>query len=217
MRTTVIAAMAGFALLIAGCANPGQNGGTSTSATPSSTASASTSGTADPAKVKFAGEICGAVSKFLTPMTAVKPDTSSPAAAVTSLKTQLSSLSQGLTDATNDLKDADTSGVPDGQKALDDLRTTFGQIKDAVDRTRTKLDSVNVSDPQSVNAAIQDAGKELSGLSSMQNPLDQPNLKSADMAAAAEQAPECQKIKAAIASQLPSGSGTPTAPTTTTS
>src|SRR5689334_11402284 len=95
MRTTVIAAMAGFALLVAGCANQGQSGGTSTSATPSTTTSAGTSasGTADPAKVKFAGEICGAVSKFLTPMTAIKPDTSSPAAAVTSLKTQLASLS----------------------------------------------------------------------------------------------------------------------------
>src|ERR1041384_3123427 len=105
MRTTVIAVMAGFALLMAGCANQGQSGGTSTSATPPTTsASTGASGTSDPAKVKFAGEICGAVSKFLTPMMSVKPDTSSPAAAVTSLKTQLATLTQGLTEATNDLK-----------------------------------------------------------------------------------------------------------------
>jgi hypothetical protein len=209
-RTTVVAVLAGLGLLTAGCNGNQQNAGPA--GTPSSAPSASSGGQGSPDqhKVDFADDICGAVSKFMIPATSFKPDTSSPAAAVNSLKTQLGGMSTGLGEANEDLKKADTSGVPDGQAAVDDLQKTFGQMKEAVDRTKTKLDAVNPNDTQAVAAAVQQAGQDLSSLGNMQNPLDQPNLKSADMEAAAEQAPKCQQIKSLIAAKT---GGTSSAPT----
>jgi hypothetical protein len=210
-RTTLAVVVAGFALVTAACGSTQQNAGSSgtTTTTPPSSTSAS-QGTASPAKVKFAGDVCGAIQQFMTPATSFKPDTSSPAAAMNSLKTQLGAMSTGLDKAVKDLDDVDASGVPDGQAAVTELKKTFSQLKQAVDTTKPKLDGVDPNNPQAIAAAVQAVSKDLSAMgSNMQNPLDQPALKSADMEAAAEQAPECQKIKTQMGGSA-SGSGTST-------
>jgi hypothetical protein len=208
-RTTLAVVVAGFALVTAACGSTQQNagsGGTTSTTPPSSTAGSQ--GTADPAKVKFAGDVCGAIAQFITPATSFKPDTSSPAAAVNSLKTQLGAMSTGLDKAVKDLDDVDSAGVPDGQAAVTELQKTFGQIKQKVDVVKTKLEGVDVNNQQAIAAAVQDVSKDLSSVGSMTNPLDSPALKSPDMEAAARQAPECQKIK----TQMSGGtSGTATA------
>lgn len=196
-RTTIAVLLSGFALLTAACAGNTQPG-TAPSPTPSApaTTGTGTSGTADQNKVDFADDICGAVSKFLTPAMGFKPDTSSQAAAINSMKTQLGTLSTGLQEASSDLADADTEGVPDGQAVVTDLRKAFDQMKTTVDSSKAKLDAIDPNNTQQVAAAAQQATQELSTLgSTMQNPLDQPSLKAADMEAAAQQAPACQKIQ----------------------
>jgi hypothetical protein len=208
-RTTLAVAVAGFALVTAACGTQQNAGsGTTTTTPPSSTTASQGVVTADPAKAKFAGEICGAIGQFITPATSFKPDTSSPAAAVNSLKTQLGTMSTGLDKAVKDLDDVDSAGVPDGQAAVTELQKTFGQIKQKVDAVKTKLEGVDVNNQQAIAAAVQDVSKDLSSVGSMTNPLDSPALKSPDMEAAARQAPECQKIK----TQMSGGaSGTATA------
>jgi hypothetical protein len=191
-----IAAIAGFCLLT-GCGKGNNPGGSAGPGTTQTTGSQSVSQD----KVIFAGDVCDAVGKFIQPAKSFRPDTSSPAAAVTSIRTQLSSLSTGLDDATKALGDVDTAAVPDGQKAVDDLQRTFSQMKEAIDRSKTKLDGVNPSDPQAAGAAIQEAGKDLASLGSLQNPLDQPALKSPDMQAAADQAPTCQDLKSMMTTE----------------
>lgn len=200
-RTTIAVLLAGLAtgLITTACAGNTQQG-TTTSQPPSTPAT----GTAvDQKKIDFADDLCGAVSKFLTPATAFKPDTSSQAAVVNSMKTQLGTLSTGLQEAANDLGDARTEGVPDGQAVVADLRKTFDQMKTTVDQSKAKLDAIDPANPQQVAAAVQQATQDLSSLGNMRNPLDQPNLKSADMEAAAQKAPECQKIKGAMATKAP--------------
>jgi hypothetical protein len=201
MRTTVVVVLAGLSLLSAGCAGNQQAG---TQQSSSATATTTPSPAADQGKVAFADDICGAVAKFLVPATSIKTDTSSPAAALASIKTQLGTLSQGLTEASDDLKNADTGGVPDGQAAVADVQKTFGQLKEAVDRAKMKLDGVNPNDQQAVTTAMQSIGTDLAGLSNLKNPLDQPSLKSADMQAAAQQAPKCQQMKGMIEAKAPS-------------
>lgn len=200
MKKLIVAALA---LVTVGCANQANPGGTNTGSSPAPTSS---SPAVDQNKVSFMGDLCGAVSKFLVPAVSMKPDTSSQAATVKSLTQQLGAMSKGADDATADLKRVDTTKVPDGQLVIDDLQKAFGQIKATVEQTRQKLTEVDPDNQQAVAAAVQDASKGLSGLSSMQNPLDQPNLRSADMEAAAEQAPKCQQIKTAIAGQASSAS-----------
>jgi hypothetical protein len=210
-RITVVAVLAGLGLFATACGNQTTGTATSGSTTPttgSSSSSSAASGTADPAKVAFVDDICGAVGKFLVPATSFKPDTSSPGAVLTSLRTQLGGLSTGLADAIKDLDGANTAGVPNGKEAVASLQKTFGQMKDTVDKSKAKMDAVNVNDTQAVATAVQDASTELSSLGeNMQNPLDQPGLNSADMDAAAAKAPKCQQIKSAM------GSAAPTTPT----
>jgi hypothetical protein len=206
-RTTVIAVTAGLGLLVAGCGNSQQSAGSTSSNTATPT-SAST-GAVDQNKVGFMDDVCGAVGKFLVPAMSFKPDTGSQAAVVNSLKTQLTAMSSGLTAAGNDLQNMDTSKVPDGQAVVADLRKAFAQIKDTVDRTKAKLDAVDPNDQQAVAAVVQDVSKDLSGLGSMHNPLDQPNLKSADLEAAAAQAPKCQQIKDSITAGISGSAGPP--------
>ncbi|CAM3810958.1 hypothetical protein KIPE111705_26190 [Kibdelosporangium persicum] len=194
-RSTIIALVAGFGLVTAACSGNGQQSTPPATTTPTTTGSAAP----DPQKVGFANDLCGAVAKFIVPAAGYRPDTSSPAAAVNSLKTQLTTLSNGLTEATQDLNDVDTAGVPDGQAAVDDLKTTFGQMKQSVDRSKARLDATDVNNQQAVAAAVQDVTKEMSSLGSVKNPLDQPALNSAEMQAAAERADECQKIQQVIA------------------
>ncbi|ALG10276.1 hypothetical protein [Kibdelosporangium phytohabitans] len=207
MRRLIVVLTLATAATTTACGGGQQTGGAgqATTTTPSSTAAAP-----DRAKVAFADDICGAVAKFITPAAAFRPDTSSPAAAMNSLKTQLSSMSTGLADAGNDLKDADTAGVPDGQAAVDKLRTTFSQMKQAVDNAKTKLDAVDPNNQQAVTTAVQDATKEMaSSLGSMQNPMDSPAMSGPEMEAAAEQSEECKKIKQVVSNRQ-TGSSTPT-------
>src|SRR5882762_5236510 len=112
-RTAIIAVLAGFGLLTTACGGQTTTGTASSTSSPTAS-SQSSGGTADPAKIKFADGICGAMGKFLGPATQFKPDTSNPTAAVESLKKQLGTISTGLGDAVSDLKNVDTSGVPDG-------------------------------------------------------------------------------------------------------
>jgi soluble cytochrome b562 len=206
-RTTIVAVLAGFGLLAAGCGGGQQQGAGTTTTPPPAT---STTGGVDQGKVNFAGDLCGAVAKFLVPATGYKPDTSSAAAAVASLKTQLGKMSTGLAEAATDVKNADTSSVPDGEKVVTDLEKTFQQMKQTVDGAKAKLDAVNPNNQQAVAAAVQEVSKDLTSLGSLSNPLDQPSLKSADMEAAAEKAPECQQIKE---SMTPKTTGASTPPT----
>ncbi|ONI79653.1 hypothetical protein ALI144C_23065 [Actinosynnema sp. ALI-1.44] len=204
-RLIVVLALATAATTACGGGQQSGGSGQATTTTPSSTA-----GAPDRAKVDFADDICGAVAKFVAPAAAFRPDTSSPAAAMTSLKTQLSSLSGGLAEAGNDLKDADTAGVPDGQAAVDKLRNTFSQMKQAVDDAKAKLDTVDPNNQQAVTTAVQNATKEMgTSLSSMQNPMDSPAMSGPEMEAAAEQSEECKKIKQVVANRS-TGSTTPT-------
>jgi len=196
-RTSIAVALG---LVLVGCGNQAQP--TTTSPTPTNSGSSGGSATgqgADQGKVDFMDGVCGAVGKFLVPAVSFRPDTSSPAAAVASLKTQLGAMSNGLTEANSDLGKVDTSQVPDGKAAITDLQNVFGELKGTVDKTKTRLDSVDPNNQQAVAAAVQQAGQDLSGLASMKNPLDQPNLKSADMEAAAEKAPNCRQIKSTVA------------------
>ena len=207
----VIALVAGLTLVTTACANTQQN---ASPATPATTPAASTSrgqGSADPAKVRFADGMCGALAKFIVPATNYKPDTSSPAGALNSLKTQLATMSDGLTEANKDFENVDTQGVPDGKAAVDDVRSTFEQVKQKMDVAKTKLDAVNPNDPQAVSAGVQEATKDLASVSSVQNPMSQPTMQSPDMQQAAEQAPKCQQIKDLITAKV-NGSTTP-APT----
>jgi hypothetical protein len=213
-RTTLAAVVAGFALVTAACGGTQQNTGAGTTTRPPSTTASAGQGNVDQAKVDFAGDICDAMQEFITPATSFKPDTSSPAAALNSLKTQLGAMSTGLDKAGRDLNDVDAAGVPDGKAAVTELQKTFSQLKQTVDTAKPKLDNVDPNNPQAIAAAVQDVSKDLAALGNMQNPLDQPALKSADMEAAAEQAPECQKIKTQMGGAMGGGSTTTTAPTT---
>jgi len=211
-RTTLAVAVAGFALVTAACGGTQQNtgSGTTTTTPPSSTSS---QGNVDQNKVDFADDVCDAMQEFITPAASFKPDTSSPAAAVNSLKTQLGAMSTGLDKTVKDLNDVDSEGVPDGKAAVTDLQTTFGQIKQKVDAAKTKLDSVDPNNQQAIAAAVQDISKDLASVGNMMNPLDSPALKSADMDAAAERAPECQKIKNQVGART-GGTATGTVPPT---
>jgi len=211
MKKLIVATLA---LVTVGCANQanpgGANTGTNTGGSPAPTSS---SAAVDQNKVGFMGDLCGAASKFLVPALSIKPDTSSQAAAVKSLTQQLGAMSKGVDDATADLKKVDTTKVPDGQLVIDDMQKAFGQIKATVDGARQKLAAVDPNNQQAVAAAVQDASTSLSSLTSMQNPLDQPNLRSADMEQAAAQSPKCQQVKDAVAggvSSATSGAATST-------
>lgn len=208
MRTALVIGVIGVlaATACSGEQNAGTGATTTTTTTPSSTSS---SAAADPQKVGFADDLCGAVAKFVVPAANWRPDTSSQAAAVNSFKTQLSMLSTGLTEATQDLNDVDTAGVPDGQAAVNDLKTTFGQMKQTVDQSKAKLDTVNPNNTQALATALQEVTQQLSSMGSMKNPLDQPALSGPDMEAAAARADECQKIKQVIANRT-TGSATRT-------
>ncbi|MBP2326795.1 hypothetical protein JOF56_007180 [Kibdelosporangium banguiense] len=212
-RTTIIAVVAGFALVTAGCGGTQQNTGPATGSNTVTQPPSSTSGTVDQAKVDFADDVCGAMQEFITPATSFRPDTSSPAAALNSLKTQLGTMSTGLDKANRKLTDVDAAGVPDGKAAVTELQKTFTQLKQTVDTTKTKLEGVDPNNPQAIGAAVQSVSKDLAALGNMQNPLDQPALKSADMEAAAKRAPACQKIKTQIGGSVTTGSATVT-PTT---
>lgn len=200
-RITLAVVAAGFALVTAACGSQ-QNTGSGTSTTPPPSSSAG-QGNVDQGKVDFAGDVCDAMQEFITPATSFKPDTSSPAAAVNSLKTQLGAMSTGLDKANNDLNDVNAAGVPDGKAAVTELQKTFSEIKQKVDTAKTKLEGVDANNQQAVAAAVQDVSKDLSSVGNMTNPLDSPALKSADMEAAAKQAPECQKIQ----NQMTGGAG----------
>lgn len=204
MKKLIVATLA---LVTVGCANQANPASPGTSPSAPTTSSAPQ---ADPNKVSFMGDLCGAVSKFLVPAVSVKPDTSSQAAAVKSLTQQLGAMSKGADDATADLKKVDTTKVPDGQLVIDDMQKAFGQIKATVDQTRQKLTEVDPNNQQAVAAAVQDATKNLSNLGGLQNPLDQPNLRSADVEQAATQSPKCQQIKDAIAGAASSAPATST-------
>jgi hypothetical protein len=82
-------------------------------------------------------------------------------------------------------------------------------IAKTLEKTRSKLDSVNPNDQQAVAAAVQETSKDLGGLSAMRNPLDQPNLRSQDLEAAAAQLPKCQQVKDAIAGSVSSRTSAP--------
>jgi hypothetical protein len=211
-RTTLVAIAAGFALVTAACGSSQQNnaGGGATTTPPASTA---TSGGADQNKVDFANDICDAMQEFITPATSFRPDTSSPAAALNSLKTQLGAMSTGLDKANKDMADVDAQGVPDGQAAVTQLQQTFTELKQKIDTAKGKLDGVDPNNQQQIATAVQEVSKDLSSIGNMENPLDQPALKSADMEAAAKQAPECQKIQSQMGGSM-SGSGSATAPST---
>jgi hypothetical protein len=212
-RTTIVALTAGLALLTAACGSTQQNnagGGTSTTPPASSTSG----GGADQNKVDFANDICDAIQEFITPATSFRPDTSSPAAAITSMRTQLGTMSTGLDKANQDLTDVKTDGVPDGKAAVTSLQQTFTELKTKVDNAKTKLDGVDVNNQQQIATAAQQVSQDLASIGNMQNPLDQPALKSPEMEAAAEQAPSCQKIKQQMGGAL-AGSTTATPPGTT--
>jgi hypothetical protein len=210
-RITLAVVAAGFALVTAACGSQQNTAGGTSSAPPASTTASQ--GNADQQKVDFADDVCDAMQEFITPATSFKPDTSSPAAAVNSLKTQLGAMSTGLDKTVKDLGDVDSAGVPDGQAAVTDLQKTFGQIKQTVDTAKTKLDGVDPNNQQAVATAVQEVSKDLSSVGNMTNPLDSPALKSPDMEAAARQAPECQKINNQMTGgggASGSGSATPT-------
>jgi hypothetical protein len=211
-RTTLAVVAAGFALVTAACGGTQQNTGSSGTTSTMPPSSTSSQGNVDQNKVDFADDICDAMQEFITPATSFRPDTSSPAGALNSLKTQLGAISTGLDKAVRDLDNVDAAGVPDGQAAVTELKKTFSQLKQTVDTARPKLDNVDPNNPQSIAAAVQDVSKDLAAVGNMQNPLDQPALKSADMEAAAQRAPACQKIK----NQMTGGvSGTATTTPTT--
>nr|WP_042179088.1 hypothetical protein [Kibdelosporangium sp. MJ126-NF4]CEL13625.1 hypothetical protein [Kibdelosporangium sp. MJ126-NF4]CTQ99311.1 hypothetical protein [Kibdelosporangium sp. MJ126-NF4] len=204
-RLTVVLALATTALLTTAC-------GSSPPAGPGTATPTSTSPAPDRDKVEFADDLCGAVAKFIVPAAAYRPDTSSPAAAVTSIKTQLSGLSTGLAEANDDLTNVHTTNVPDGKAAVDSLRSTFAQLKQSVDNARAKLDGVDPNNQQAVATAVQEVAKDMSALGSMQNPLDQPALSGPEMEAAAAQAEECQKVKQVVGNRS-TGSASAAPPT----
>ena len=160
----IVAVLSGFALLTAACGNTPQNPGTSqppaTTQPPAGSMGAG-QGNADPAKIEFANGICTAVQKFIGPATAFKPDTSSPAAALNSLKTQLGTMSAGLDSAAGDLGNVKSDGVPDGKTAVTELQKTFGQLKQTVDTAKTKLDGIDPNNPQAISTGVQDVSKDL--------------------------------------------------------
>ncbi|NMI01258.1 hypothetical protein [Pseudonocardia acidicola] len=188
-RPARLVAALGALLVAAGC-------GSSVAGTPQPAAAPSAGAAAPADAVAWTDKVCGAVLQFADAASA-KPNitTSDPAAAVKGLSDYLGRAGTALQGSIDSLGRVGPSPVQGGDVIVANLTDTLTKIKTSFDTARTKIDEVDTSDPQAMSTAVPAAVAPLQELSKLPNPTA--GLENnAELNRAAEQAPNCQKVRA---------------------
>ena len=171
-RTTIGAVAATLAVLAAGC-----------SSGPSSSA------------VAWTDKVCGALLGF-TDAVSTQPDINptDPVAAVKGLSQFLGTATTALQGSISGLDAAGPSPVSGGDQIVTSLKSTLTQFQTTFQTAKQKIDAVDTSNPASLVSALPAAVAPLQELSNVPDPTA--DLKNnAELNAAAEQAPNCQKVR----------------------
>jgi hypothetical protein len=147
------------------------------------------------AAVKWADDVCGALSGFArTAAAQPKINAADPGAAVHDLSTYLSSTATALQDAVKGLDAAGPAPVTGGDEYVGRLKNTLNSIRTSFEDAGGRLATVDVSSPQSLAAQLPAVVAPLQSLSSLADPTQ--GLESTDaVRAAADQAPNCRQLR----------------------
>jgi hypothetical protein len=147
--------------------------------------------------VAWTDDVCGALLEFTDAVSAQPAiDPADPAAAVGTISDYFATASESLQSAVAGLDAAGPSPVDGGDEIVDGLRDALTQFRTSFDEARTQLDAIDTSDPQEVLTALPAAVAPLEQLAEVPDPTA--NLQgNPELNEAAEQAPNCQRVRAA--------------------
>ena len=172
IRFAAIAMSASLAVVLVSCANKVDGVPRPATGAASSQPQPSAAGGKE---LEFADQVCGATIKFFEPalaMVSFRPDVSNPGAAIEPIKGALRTLSAGLESALSDLVKIDTSSVEGADKIVNAFTEGFSQLKQKINASVARLDSVNPNDPQAATAALQEVGANLRSAAEIQRAFE---------------------------------------------
>jgi hypothetical protein len=196
-RKLVLVPLVAAALSVAGCSSvipgtaaPAGAGGASGSAG-GGAASSAPAGTDDP--VAWVDQVCGALVP-LVDATKTPPDfnSSDPDKLLEGLSKTFDSLSTGAGSALDGLNKVGPSPTPNGDKVVEQLKTTLTALQKTSSDAKQGIDKINLNDPSSLG----ELEKTLSSSDLENLPDPTKDLQSdPELEAASKQAPNCKKIE----------------------
>jgi predicted small lipoprotein YifL len=200
-------ALVALALLaaLAGCTAPG----------PAAAPVGDTS-SAPPAAVAWADTLCAAILDYDTNAASFQLDSSSPSAAVNSVRTYLDTTVNQIAGTKTRLTTIGPAPVAGGDEAAQALVQSLDTLSQTVEAARTRIGAVDANDRTAVNAALQDIANTLQSLRTPVNPLEGMGERFPDLQAAARSADNCTEVSRTRASRaaLPPLSSTTSSTTT---
>nr|WP_042198133.1 hypothetical protein [Kibdelosporangium sp. MJ126-NF4]CEL23217.1 hypothetical protein [Kibdelosporangium sp. MJ126-NF4]CTQ94380.1 hypothetical protein [Kibdelosporangium sp. MJ126-NF4] len=184
-----------------------------------------TSGASQPA-VEWVDRLCGAILDYDSVPVRFEVDSSSPEAAIASLKRTLETMSGRIDDTVGKLREVGQAPLPGGDEAATSLVSLLEDRKTVVTRSLGTLGTINVADRAAATTALQGVAKDLQALKTPVNPLEGMGSRFPELEAAARSADNCTEISRVRASrsalpptpsnptEYPGGSSAPTQPPT---
>jgi hypothetical protein len=172
-------------VVLAGCEVPAT---TSTRNGPPTTASAA------PAAVEWADKLCGAILAYDSSAAKQEIDSSSQEAAIKSLNDLLQSMSVRINDTIDQLQTIGPAPIPGGDEAATGLTIELERLRTVVDRSRTRLSGVDLTDRAGTSTALQEVARDLQSVRVPVNPLEGMGARYPELQAAARSADNCTEI-----------------------
>jgi hypothetical protein len=168
-----------------------------------------TTAQAGPGAVAWADNLCAAILDFDSNAPKFEVDSSSPASMISSLTKYLDATSTRINGAMAKLENLGPSPVAGGDEAAQGITGSLQRLREIVDRSKTRLTTVDPNDRTATSAALQDIARDLQNLREPVNPLEGMGERYPDLQAAARSADNCTEISRARASRtaLPPISG----------
>ncbi len=187
--------LAAAALLGSGCSSTVQGTAAPTGGSPAATGDGGSTApvpTDDP--VAWMDQVCGVLLPLTEAPTApsLDPSTATPEQAFAQLRDSLTKAAEGMGTAIDGLEAVGPSPITGGDELVQQMSTTLGTAKTALDSAAEKLQDVDPDDPESLYTALADLGS-IEGLEGLEDP-GKAFTTNPELEAAAKQAPKCQQL-----------------------
>ncbi|ONI78897.1 hypothetical protein ALI144C_29495 [Actinosynnema sp. ALI-1.44] len=181
----------------------------------------STASGASPAAVEWVDRLCGVILEYDGTPVKIEVDSTSPDAAIASLKRSLDGMTGRIDETLGKLREVGQAPVPGGDDAALGLVTSLEDRKAIVRQSLDRLGGINVADRTAATAALQEVAQNLQRLKTPVNPLEGMGERFPELQAAARSADNCTEITRVRASRsalpptssatsgYPSGTSTP--------
>jgi hypothetical protein len=194
-KVLLVPILAAAALLGSGCSSTVPGTAAPTGGSPAAAGGGVTAPVATDDPVAWMDQVCGVLLPLTVAQTtdpSIDPSSATPEQAFTQIRESLTKAGEGMGTAIDGLEAVGPSPITGGDDLVQQMSTTLGTAKTALDSAAQKLKDVDPDDPESLYSALGDLGS-IEGLEGLEDP-EKAFKSNPELEAAAEQAPKCQQL-----------------------